>query len=334
MGSEPNGDDAAPLSPDEAFAAIGHEIRVGILEALATTDRADRPVPFSALRERVGTVDSAKFNYHLDELVGHFVERTDEGYGFQPAGKRVAEAILSGAVTDDPVVELSRIDESCHYCGAPIEVTYRRERVAAYCPECDGTFGSSNVQDAEPAIPDEYGFLGNLDLPPAGVTDRTPSEIFAAAHTWSLADRLLAASDTCPRCAATFDEWIDVCGDHDREDGGCERCGNRYAVLHSASCTNCTFDQRVPFGLALLDDARLQAFLTGHGINLVSPEYERYASAVMDYEETVLAGEPFEARFTFTAGGEAISLTVDDEFEVVDVVEHEAFRDGEESAEP
>lgn len=39
---------------------------------------------------------------------------------------------------------------------------------------------------------------------------------------------------------------------------------------------------------------------------------------MMDYEETVLGTEPFEARFTFTAESDAISLTVDDEFDVVD----------------
>lgn len=320
MGSESDGD-AGPLAPDDAFAAVGHEIRVQIIEALAMADRANRPLSFSDLRDRVGEVDSSKFNYHLNELVGHFVERTEEGYGFRPAGKRVAEAILSGSVTDDPVVELTRIDRPCHYCGSSIAITYRRERVVAFCPECSGIYGSSNVQDAEPTIPDEYGFLGNLELPPAGIAGRTPAELFEAANAWSLSDRLMAAGDTCPRCAATLDEWVNVCEDHRDADGGCERCGNRYAVLHSASCTNCTFDQRVPFGLSLLDDTDLQSFLTAHGINLVSPEYERYASVVMGYEEAVIGTDPFEAAFTFTADGDALTLTVDEEFEVVGVSE-------------
>jgi len=79
MGTESSGENQTTLSPDDAFAAIGHEIRVHTVEALATTDRADRPVSFSELRSRVGTSDSAKFNYHLGELVGHFVERPTRG---------------------------------------------------------------------------------------------------------------------------------------------------------------------------------------------------------------------------------------------------------------
>ncbi|WP_440008638.1 ArsR/SmtB family transcription factor [Halomicrococcus sp. SG-WS-1] len=324
MGNEASEEDDTFLSPDDAFTAIGHETRIQILETLAAADRANRPLAFSELRDRVGTIDSAQFNYHLDKLVGHFVERTDDGYGFRPAGKRVAEAILSGAVTDDPVLELTQIDRTCQYCGARIELTYRQERVATYCPECAGTYGNSNIRDRVEAIPDEYGFLGNLDLPPAGITDRTPTEVHEAAQTWSLSDRLMAAGGTCPRCSATLEEWTNVCEDHQRADDGCDECENRYAVLHSASCTNCTFDQRVPFGLSLLDDTKVQAFLTGHGINLVSPAYDRYSSVMMDYEESVLDTDPFEARFTFTAESDAISLTVDDEFDVVDVSKHGA----------
>ena len=319
MGTDSNGSDSDYLSPDEAFAAIGHDIRIRILEALTDADRADRPLSFSELRERVGTVDSGKFNYHLDKLAGHFLERSDDGYGFRPSGKRVAEAILSGAVTEAPTLELTRIDRACQHCGARVAVTYRRERLAVFCPACPGNFGSSNVQEAVPSIPDEYGFLGNLDVPPAGVTDRSASEVYETATVRSLSDRLVAASGTCPRCSASLDEWHTVCDDHGAESGGCAACGNRYAALHSASCTNCPFDQRVPFGLYLLDDTDLQSFLTANGINLVSPDTERYTDVVMNYEETAVETDPFEAQFTFTADGGAIRLTVDDEYNVVDV---------------
>jgi DNA-binding transcriptional ArsR family regulator len=318
MGDEQS-DGGRGLAPDDAFAAIGHETRVEILEALATADRADRPLSFSELRERVGTVDSAKFNYHLGELVGHFVERSDEGYDFRRAGARVAEAILAGTVTDDAVIPPARIDEECHYCGAPVAVSYREERVETYCTECGGTYAKSNTQEDTEDVPDDYGFLGNLSLPPAGIRDRTPTEIHETAHTWSLSDRLLAASDTCPRCSATLDQGIEICENHEYGDGECDDCDGRYAVLHTASCTNCVFDQRAAFGLILLDETELQAFLTDHGINLVAPEYDRYASVVMDYEEELLGIDPFEARFTFGADADAIALTVDEEFDVVDV---------------
>ena len=67
-------DDGATLAPDDAFELLGNETRVRILQTLGT---ADEPVPFSELHDRVGLRDSGQFNYHLDRLVGHFLQKTD-----------------------------------------------------------------------------------------------------------------------------------------------------------------------------------------------------------------------------------------------------------------
>jgi DNA-binding transcriptional ArsR family regulator len=316
------------LSPGEAFAAIGHETRVQILEALATAHRSERPLSFSALRERVGAVDSSRFNYHLDQLVGHFLERSEDGYGLSSAGERMAEAIQSGAVTEDPLRERVQLEESCHYCGAPIEVSYRRERVELYCTECPGTYGTSNTQEAgEGDIPAEYGFLGLLNLPPAGLQDRTPSGILQSALSWHVTEALLSADGTCPRCSARMDAHVTLCEDHDHAGGTCTDCENRYAAQHSAHCTNCVYSRRVFFGASLLSNTALQAFLTEHDRNLVAPEFDRYASVMMDYEERILGTDPFEATFTFTADGDAITVTVDDDLDVVDVARRDAADD-------
>ncbi|MFB6071489.1 MAG: hypothetical protein ABEJ88_00815 [Halobacterium sp.] len=321
MGGTSTDEDDPPLAPDDAFAAIGHEIRVQIVEALARTDRADRPLAFSELRDRVGTADSAKFNYHLDRLVGHFLERTDDGYDLRRAGERVAEAILSGAVTDDPVLERTEVDSACHYCGAPIEVSYREERIAAYCTECPGTYGERSA-DGESADDGEAdGFLGYLYLPPVSLADRTPTEAHRAAIAWQVTEQLLAADGTCPRCSAPMDEWVTVCEDHDATDGSCGACNRRYAAHHSSECTNCVYSHRVAFGLSLVSHVDLQAFLTTHGVNVASPDAERFFGAMLDYEEEIREAEPFAARFTFELDGDRLSLTVDDDFDVVDVDE-------------
>lgn len=320
MTEESNAESETPLSSGDAFAAIGHETRVEILEALATTDRSNRPLSFSELRDRVGAVDSSRFNYHLDTLAGHFLERSEAGYDFRSAGERVAEAILSGAVSDDATVERTQIDESCQYCGAPIELEYHEERLWTYCTECAGIYGSSNPQQAgETEVPDEYGFLGLLNLPSAGIRNRSAGEIHSAALSWQLAENSLMADGTCPRCSATMEEWLTFCEDHDADGSRCAECGNRYAAQHSASCTNCVHSRRVFFGAALVDTTALQSFLTDHGVNLVSPDYERYASVIMDYEETIHDADPFDAAFTFTIDGDAITLRVDDDLDVVDV---------------
>jgi hypothetical protein len=93
---------AESLPPEEAFAVLGNEIRVDVLRTLAA---ADEPLAFSELYDRVDVADSGQFNYHLDQTLGHFVVDGDDGYRLADPGRRVVEAVLSGAVTDRPEMD-------------------------------------------------------------------------------------------------------------------------------------------------------------------------------------------------------------------------------------
>jgi hypothetical protein len=54
-------------------------ILLGLWEAFEPFTE-ENAVSFSELRDRVGTRDSGQFNYHLDQLTGHFIRATDSGY--------------------------------------------------------------------------------------------------------------------------------------------------------------------------------------------------------------------------------------------------------------
>lgn len=92
-------------------------------------------------------------------------------------------------------------------------------------------------------------------------------------------------------------------------------------MQHVARCTNCIFSQQGAFAVALLANADLLAFLTTHGINPVTPSApsaEIFAATVMEYDEEILATDPFEGRFTFTIDDDTLTLTVNEDLEVVD----------------
>jgi predicted transcriptional regulator len=78
------------VPPETAYALLASEPRVGIVRALG---ESDEPRSFTALKERVGIRDSGRFNYHLQRLVGTFVERTECGYVLTDDGERVVESI-------------------------------------------------------------------------------------------------------------------------------------------------------------------------------------------------------------------------------------------------
>lgn len=304
-------EDSATLAPDEAFAVLGDETR---LEILRTLGEADGPVSFSDLFASVNYETTANFSYHLEKVGGHFVRKTEDGYVLQQAGRRVVEAVLSGAVTDAPVVERMPAERSCPFCGAEVEVRYKQEDLVLYCESCggtrDGTSPTASWADSE-----ESDILGHVSLPPAGVHDRTLREVFDAAEIWTVTEAHALARDVCPRCSARVNRSVQLCEDHDSTAGHCDRCDQQFAVAVAVSCTNCILEQESVFSKHLLGEPPLIAFMIDHDVDPVSPQ----GFHLFNMEERIRSVDPFEGEFTFMADDESITLTVTDGLAVSDV---------------
>lgn len=311
MTRESHAEDSTALAPDAAFKLLGNETRMDILQTLG---EADGPLSFTELRDRVGIRQGAQFNYHLDKLVDHFVARTDDGYELRQSGRRVVLAVLSGAVTDDPEIAPTRIDQPCTYCGAPIEVNYSQEMLETYCTECPGAY---RWKTRESVVEAKEGHLGGAQLPPAGVPGRTAAEAFTAALTWGHLRLFALAAGVCPACGAAVDREAVVCEDHDATTGICSTCEQRFAVQFRGTCTNCIVEGQGIFVNGLVAETEVLAFLATHDVNLIRPTSNPWAR--FDFEEEVVATDPLEVQFTLAIGDDRLTLTVDDGFDVVDV---------------
>lgn len=302
------------LAPDAAFSVLGNETRIDILRTLG---EAEGPLPFTELRDAVGIPQGAQFNYHLDKLAGHFVAKTDEGYELDQAGRRVVQAILSGAVTHDPTLEPTAIDFPCRYCGTPIEVGYSQGRMRMTCQNCGGTFDDPQYQPAPEQVDETFGNIGNLPLPPAGIQGRSAAEVMRAAATVAHLEAKAAASNVCPRCSAPVEQSIaSVCDDHDASSGPCNHCDHRLAVRIRFRCTNCIYERATSPVMALHNHPDVLSFAAAHGRNTT----DRGIEWGWDYDEEVFSTEPLKARFTFTIDDEALVVTVDDELSVTETV--------------
>lgn len=304
------------ISPHKAFDVLGDKTRLQVLQTLG---QADEPLAFSELYEQIEYDDASNFNYHLGKLTGHFIRKSDEGYTLRQAGCRVLEAILSGAVTETPVIERAPIETPCFLCGGQLEVSYHEEHIGIFCTDCGGTRGGSSATTKRWTDPNEQ-LVGNMSLPPAGVHDRTPTELLQAAELWTVASAQLIARGVCSRCSATIDHSVRVCDDHDATDGHCEECDQQFAVNFQWDCTNCIIGGESSISVYLMGNTDLIAFMTDHGVDPLAPGAFPFSAL----EETVVSTDPFEARFTFTADEESITLTVDDDLSVVDGRRHEA----------
>jgi DNA-binding transcriptional ArsR family regulator len=315
MGIDVEPDESTSLAPDEAFDVLGSETRLQVLQVLA---EADGPLTYSELFDRIAYEDSANFTYHLDKLLGHFVRKTDEGYVPRLAGQRVVEAIFSGVVTDAPVVERTDVEMSCMYCGGPTEMAYYDEVAVVYCQECEGRIGERGLAEEWPISASDI--VGYVSIPPAGVYDRSATEILDAAGVWTVAGVQAIVRGVCPQCSATIERSPRVCGDHDDADEFCEHCKHRFAVSVDVVCTNCPFTTKSPYPTHALGNVDLMSFMTGHGIDPFASDAFHLRSCT----EELLSTDPLRARYTFTTDGDALTLTVDKDLNVVEVMKDQA----------
>jgi DNA-binding transcriptional ArsR family regulator len=317
-------EDPTTLSPDEAFGVLGNETRMAILRSLGRTDGS---LSFSDLYDRIDYDTPSNFSYHLDQLEGHFVTKSDDGYELSPRGSQVYQAVLSGALTESPTVEPTELEENCYHCGTPIWTDYRNQRGFIYCPGCSGNHDISEdvlvdrLGSKERAA--EFAVKSSHLFPPALVRGRSASEMRRAGAAWFNLDMFALGIDLCPRCSAPLDPSVAVCESHNDAEELCEACGNLQAVMLVTTCMNCNYSKDGLFSFRLFAHTAMLDFITDHGLNPIAPEFpEQFWGYFTPYDEEILSIDPFTAEFTFTIDNEALTLTVDDDLNVVETLRH------------
>ena len=286
-------DDADWAGPGEAFATLGNETRVAILRELWAVSR-EGPIPFSELRERVGTRDSGQFNYHLTKLCDRFVRKTDEGYTLRAAGGMVVAAVLAGQYEAGGFDEPVSTGDPCPDCGGDVALTYADERATIACLDCDRAVASANVppgvfedrpREDAPALFDRW-----LRTRVAGVADG-----FCMACQGPVETRIAPARDDGSR-SARFAEAADVHVEYE-----CQRCGEMVLAT-------------VPE--AVVHDPAIVTFYHEHGLDVRSlPSWQL---PWLTESPEVVSEDPMRVVVTIALDDDALSLTVDEDLDVVD----------------
>ena len=216
-----------------AFEVLGHDLRMGILEALAEK-RAEEPrnpgVSFSELRDRVGIADSGQFNYHLDKLTDQFVQETAAGYELDAAGQEVIGAVLSGSFEADGQWGPTELDAPCRECGETVTARYEDGVISVEC---------------------ENGHLNHSDYFPGGIVERhSLPDAMELATLMGQQDLELLLRDICPNCYRAIELEVGVEDDDVLLEVQCHQCGHLF---------------QGPVSLVLLPHPILRAFYLERG---------------------------------------------------------------------
>lgn len=274
-------DETGPASADRAFGLLADETRLAILRALWEAD--GRPVAFSRLRERIGSPDSGRFNYHLDELGGHFVAKVEGGYELTQAGREVVRAVLAGAVTRRPRMDPAGVEGRCVDCGGELVVRYDGHAVIE-CSACGATL------------------MWN-EFPPAGVSGRTPEEVATAFERWTRSRFRLAMEGVCPSCAGETSAEL-VGPDDDRGAAGLHRCGN------------CKYEARVPLFAHAVEHPAVVAHYHERGLDVTELPYRELLALGREFEVDVSEGPPTSATVEVPDEDGGLRLSIDGDLQV------------------
>jgi DNA-binding transcriptional ArsR family regulator len=175
----------------EMFGVLSDPLRVRVLLALADSREASwdqEGVSYSDLRERVGAEDGGRFNYHVNELCGQFVEREDGNYWLTLAGSRLVDEVYGGTFSRAHDPREGALDTACPAGGAQLRATVEDGQITVSCPD--------------------HGKLITMFLPATIANDRPLERLHELAITHAQRYRESVCEDVCPHCGSRFSEPV------------------------------------------------------------------------------------------------------------------------------
>lgn len=284
---------ASDRPASEVLGLLADETRLGILRTVAEA-QADRPgtgtaaLSFSTIYEGVDVDNTATLSYHLGELEGTFLRKTDDGYAFTHAGDRLVRFVIASNYCQPEPFGPVGVDGVCLHCGAAsLRARLREQYFVVACEDCGRPAFSYQVSPAQVRRPDD------------DVVDAV-----AAAQT---GDFLSLRRGVCPDCAGRIETRVLGPDDDPMPDDA--------PVSHATAseCRDCLRFVSAPLPHAVVSHPDAVAFHRDHGLDVLETPFWAFHRFLRDGSWTVDAGggdAPY--RVAMRAGGDELRLSLDD----------------------
>lgn len=288
------------VTPEDAFALVGNEIRAEILRVLGDIAQG-HPQPkltFSEIRERLDAdITPRQLRYHLQQLVGHLVSKTDGSYHIRREGFHIYQSLRAGLFTKREHDTSIAAGFDCYYCQTQVQATFHDATITVRCPDC------------------EYLYVNAAAMPPAGILgDETAAfaQFGKSIHYWQFG----FARDVCPTCGNAIETEFFA-----PEEASLSSRQRRKVVVRG-SCDGCGNWSYLTVGVALLADPGLVAFCYDHGVDAISTPFWELEFAATDAHVTVRSTAPWEVALDVTYDGDTLELVVDEDLTVLEWNRH------------
>lgn len=273
----------------EAFALLGHDLRLEILLALLDHWEAAHTEPqrYSDLMRTVDIQDSGKFNYHLGKLRGAYLRKVDSGYLPTASATALYRVVLAHRPTDTSTRSELEPGVSCPACDEPLVAIYEREFFTLRCTSCEG-------------VVDEFTY----PLPKNALRDRSDRELLKAVYDRARTHIGLARRGQCPDCAGTTTVIVNP-----------DSVDTENEPPVRINCDTCSWMVQMGFLLPLLTDARVVRVLSDIGVTIE----DAYPWELPNPVIKVVSTDPPQFELELEAAGNAATITVDNSLDVLSV---------------
>jgi hypothetical protein len=195
----------------EKLQLVSHDVRAAILVELARLHQERDPdsvLGFADLRRRVGHDDPGNFNYHLKQLGGNLVVKTDGGYRLSHVGHHLVAVLVSDRFDPAVTKTFPDVETACLLCERAATTTYEDGSLQIACPD---------------------GHTITLNVGPELLERRSVEESLQIALRRTLLEARSVIDGTCPYCEGpTTGEFTASAASAPvpvQYSGYCERCG-------------------------------------------------------------------------------------------------------------
>ncbi|RZV10484.1 hypothetical protein BDK88_1651 [Natrinema hispanicum] len=287
-------------SATDIFRLLADDTRVDILRAVAIAQYELEQVgsgaaelAFSEIYDHVDVENTSKLSYHLGELTGTYLRKSDDGYSLSHAGERIVRFILSRNYEQPESFGPEPVDGVCVFCGEDeLEASLSHQFFRIDCMACEQQVTGQPITPAQVETWDGDALVQSVKLRSAEVAKQIRRGM-------------------CPECGAQLSaDVVEV-------PGSALPDADSFVVV--STCEECLREYNSPLTYSVVYHPASIAFHWDRGVDVTAQgiwEFHEYVYKGRWTSEQV-ASDPDEYEVVLRHGDDAVRLHLDSTATVV-----------------
>lgn len=281
-------------STTDVFRLLADETRVDILRAVAIAQYELEEVgagpvdlAFSEIYDHVDVGNTSKLSYHLGELTGTHLRKSEDGYALSHAGERIVRFILSGNYEQPDSFGPEPVAGICVFCGEDaLEASLTHQFFRVDCTACEQQVAGQPITPAQAKTRETVDLIRSVKLQSAEVYRQVRRGL-------------------CPECGARLS--AEVTGVPESPLPASD------SFLVTSHCEECLREYNSPLTYSVVYHPASVAFHWDRGVDVTSKGIWEFHECVYDgrWTSDQVGTDPEEYEVVLRDGDDAVRLYLD-----------------------